>query len=107
MSAILSVQLDAVQGLAAELAVLAADLAGDAALCRSTAMFFGPALGGEEGWTAAEVAAAWSDLTGVVADRADAVAGTLLAAVAAYRAEDTALAERIGSSGREYVPVAR
>ena len=100
MSAILSVQLDAVQGLAAELAVLAADLAGDAALCRSTAMSLGAALGGDEGWTAAEVAAAWSDLTGVVA-------GTLLAAVAAYRAEDTALAERIGSSGREYVPVAR
>src|SRR4051812_22853838 len=107
MSAILSVQLDAVQGLAAELAVLAADLAGDAALCRSTAVSFGPALGGEEGWTAAEGAAAGGGVTGVGADPGGAVAGTLPAAVAAYRAEDKALAERIGSSGREYVPVAR
>jgi hypothetical protein len=107
MSSILSVQLDAVEALAVELAGLATELAGDAALCRSTATSLGAALGGDEGWTAGGVAVAWGGLTEVVADRADAVAGTLLAAVAAYRDADAALAERIGSNRRGPVPVLR
>jgi hypothetical protein len=95
MSSIISVQLDAVAALAAELTALAAELDDEAALCRSTASSFASALPGENGWAAADAATAWSGLTAVVAERGRAVAATLAAAVDSYRAIDTALAGRI------------
>jgi hypothetical protein len=87
----ISVQLDAVDALAAELAALAGELDDDAGLCRSTARSFASALDGHEGWTAAAAATAWGSLTEVVAARTAAVAATLTSATAAYRAADTAL----------------
>jgi hypothetical protein len=107
MSSILAVQLEAVDELAAELVALAAELAGDAELCRSTAASLQAALEGDEGATAAAAAGAWGALTGAVADRTAAIAGTLRAAVVAYRSADEAFAERIGSSRTAPVAVAR
>jgi hypothetical protein len=106
MSLTISVQLDAVQALAAELTALAADLDDDAALCGSTAGSLAAALGGEEGWTAADAGSAWAGMMGVLAARARAVAGTLAAAVDSYRAADLVLAERIGSRRPHAVAVA-
>jgi hypothetical protein len=102
-----AVQLDEVAALAAELAALAAELSDDAELCRSTAASFDRALDGTEGWTAAASAIAWARLTEDVADGSAAMAGTLLAAVSAYRAADVALAGRIASTRRDAVPAVR
>jgi hypothetical protein len=88
----ISVQLDAVQALAAELAVLSSQLADDAALCRSGAASLIQALARDAGWAAGSAATGWATLTGIVADRTDAVAGTLVTAVASYRAADAELA---------------
>jgi hypothetical protein len=103
----ISVQLDAVEALAGELAALAAELADDAGLCRSTAASLTAALGGEEGWTAGAAAIAWASLEGFVAARTGALAATLVDAVAAYRAEDAVLSERLGSGRLDAVPVPR
>jgi hypothetical protein len=106
MSSIISVQLDAVQALAAELSALAAELDDEAALCRSTAGSLAAALPGNEGWVAAGAGTAWSELTGLLADRARAVAGTLAAAVDSYRATELALSEQIASPRGGVVAVA-
>jgi hypothetical protein len=95
MSSIISVQLDEVSALAAEIAALGAELDERAHLCRGAATVLADALGGIEGWTASGVAVAWSSLVALVADRAGAAAGTLVAAVAAYRAADAAMAGRM------------
>jgi hypothetical protein len=94
----IAVQLDAVESLAAELATLAAELSDEAALCHSTATSLYSALGGDEGWSAGSAATAWAAVGEVVAARTGAIAGTLVAAVGAYRAADAALSERIGSA---------
>ena len=83
---------DQVEALAAELRALAAELAGDAGWLRSAAASFPAALGGDEGWTAGATATAWARLEEVLDARTSALAGTLSAAAAAYRAEDAALA---------------
>lgn len=87
----ISVQFDAVEALADELVALAAELHDDAGLCRSAASALYTALDGDEGWTSGGAAVAWGALTGVVAARTAAVAGTLGAAAAAYRAADATL----------------
>jgi hypothetical protein len=108
MSSPISVQLDAVEALAAELAVLAAELDDDAELCRSTAVSFTTALEGDEGWTSGAAATAWASLTALVAARTSAVADTLTAATAAYRAADSAMAGGIaGRRAPGAVPVPR
>jgi hypothetical protein len=91
-----SIAPEAVAVLADELRSLAGELTEDADLSRSTATSFPIALGGDEGWTAACAATAWGSLQEVLADRSRAVADTFDAAVAAYRAEDAALAGRVG-----------
>jgi hypothetical protein len=106
MSSIISVQLDAVQALAAELHALAAELDDEAALCRSTAGSLGAALPGEVGRLAADAGSAWSGLTGLLADRSRAVAATLAGAVDSYRATDLALSQRLGSRRSGAVAVA-
>jgi hypothetical protein len=93
----IAVQFDALDALAAELAALARELSDDAALCRATATSLYAALVGEEGWAAGSAATAWAALAEAVAARSGAVAGTLVGAVAAYRAADAALASRIGA----------
>jgi hypothetical protein len=95
MCSTISVQLDAVEALAAELSALAVELDDDADLCRSRAGALSAALDGHEGWTAGATATAWGSLTAVVAARTAAVAATLTAAAAAYRAADAALSDGI------------
>src|SRR6476620_9277045 len=107
MSEIVSVQLDAVEALAAELAALAAELHDDAGLGRSTASSLSAAFGGEEGWAAGSAGSAWTSLYGLIAGRTSAIAGTLAAAVDAYRAADLALSRRIGSGPLDAVAVPR
>ena len=102
MSSIISVQLDEVSALAAELAALSAELDDGAHLCRRAATALTDALGGPEGWQAAGVAIAWSSLVRLVADRTGAVAGSLVAAVAAYRAADAALAGKLCPADPRY-----
>jgi len=87
-----TVRPEAVEALATELRALAAELADEAGWVRAAAASFPVALGGDEGWTAGATATAWARLQEVLAGRAEAMAGTFLAAVAAYRAEDAALA---------------
>jgi hypothetical protein len=95
MSALISVQLDAVEQLAAELAGLATALAREAALCTSTAGSVAAALGGHEGFLAGTAAAGWPFLVDSLVLRADVIAGTLSGAVDAYRALDAGLAQQI------------
>ena len=99
MCSTISVQLDAVDALAAELAALAAELGEEELLCRSTGRSLTAALDGHEGWSAGATATAWGGLAAVVAARAAAVAATLTGATSAYRAADEALSEGIGAHG--------
>ncbi len=97
----ISVQPAALEALAAELSVLAAELARDADLCRSAAHGVTTALGGDEGSTAGNGATAWASLEEMLADGARSLARTLTAAVAAYADEDFSLSARI-RLGRGY-----
>jgi hypothetical protein len=94
----ITVHLDAVSALAADLAQLAAELDDGARMCRSTAVRLADALGGPEGWRAGVLATSWGALADLVAERAGAVAASLLAATVAYRDADAAVAE--GLAGR-------
>ena len=98
MSALISVQLDAVEELAAELATLAVALAYEAPLCTSTVGSLAGALGGQEGFLAFSAGSGWPRLIDALADRTTAIATTLSNAVDAYRLLDAGLAERV--SGR-------
>ena len=101
MSALISVQLDAVAALAAELAALATALAEEAPLCTSTATSLSAALGGREGGAAGAAGLGWAARLEGLARRSGTIATTLTGAVAAYRAADAQLSERItGSLGR-------
>jgi hypothetical protein len=91
---------DAVTALADELAILAAQLTEDGERARSAAGSFPEALEGHEGWAAGATATSWAGLYDVLARRTGALAGTLRAAVAAYVAEDAALAGSFGSGRR-------
>ena len=106
MSALISVQLDAVEALAAELAALAVALAGEGPLCTSTAGSLA-SLGGPEGFTAYSAAWGWVSLVDALASRTGAVATTLSAAVAGYRTVDAQLAERVGPGRRGATAIAR
>jgi hypothetical protein len=98
MSALISVQLDAVEELAAELAALAVALAHELPLCTATVGSLATALGGQEGFLAFSAGSGWPRLIGALGDRTGAIATTLSHAVDAYRALDAGLAERV--SGR-------
>ena len=95
MSAPISVQLDAVEALGAELTHLAGDLSEVAGSCAATPNRFQAALPGDTGWQAGVTGAAWAALVALLADRTRAVAATLVAAVADYRATDRDLAAAI------------
>ena len=88
----ITVHLDEVGMLAAELAGLAAELDDEARICRSAARRLGEALGGDVGWQAGALAHAWEQLARIVAARAGVVAATLVSATLAYRDGDAALA---------------
>ena len=95
-----AVEPDCVTALADELATLAAELAADVEQMRSAAACFPDALEGHAGWAAGATATSWACLYEVMASRTSALAGTLTAAVAAYLAEDAAVAGSFGS-GRQ------
>jgi len=97
---VLTVVPDGLTALADELATLAAELAGDVERIRSVAAAFPDALDGHAGWAAGATGTAWASLCELVAGQTTALAGTLTAAVAAYVAEDAALAESIGPGRR-------
>jgi hypothetical protein len=92
MSVLVTVQLDAVDALAEELALLADELLAEAPRCRTAAAELDGALGDLAGWDAGAAATAWAALLEVLAGDCASTAATLRAAVAAYRAEDAALA---------------
>jgi hypothetical protein len=94
---------EAVTGLASELASLAAELYADADRCRVGAGGLSTALDGHEGWTAGAAATAWAGLEELLAEQAAALARTLTAAVDAYAAADTRIAEGI-DPGRPTMP---
>jgi hypothetical protein len=80
-----SVRPDALTALADELAALAADLAADADACGGAAALLAAGLGGEEGLVAAFAARGWGQLLDGLADGCRTMAGTLHAALEAYR----------------------
>ena len=99
MSVTIAVQLDTVESLAAELAALAAELEGDAGLCRSTARSLGTAVSGHAGERAEAAGAGWGTLVELIAQETSALATALTAAVASYRLADAALSDRLLALG--------
>ena len=95
MSVHIAVRLDAVQALGEELAALATELSGDVDLCRSTAVSLGTAVTGDAAEQAEATGRAWATLVADLVAGADAAAGTLLAAVDAYRQLDAAVSDRL------------
>src|SRR4051812_29698125 len=92
MSTVISIQLDRVEALAAELVSLAGELAGETASCASAAASLHGALGGDEGWRAGVAGTAWAGLLRLIDERTAAVGATLSAAVLSYREADARLA---------------
>ncbi|MGY1716163.1 hypothetical protein [Geodermatophilus nigrescens] len=95
MSAPIAIQLDAVQELAEELALLASELSSEVGLCTSTAASLDVAAPGEVSESAGATGRAWAGLVDRLATGTGAVAGTLLAAVRSYRLADAALSDRV------------
>ncbi|MGY1820656.1 hypothetical protein [Geodermatophilus sp. SYSU D00079] len=95
MSVTIAAQFDAIDALAAELGVLAAELGEDARLCRSTAVSLGAAVPGDAGEQAGTAGSGWSALLDLVAQQTGVLAETLHAAVDSYRRTDAVLADRL------------
>jgi hypothetical protein len=106
MSSTISVQLDALDALAAELTALAGELRDDADRCASAAGALATGLNQDESLTAAWAARSWAAFADAVADATRAVAATLGAAVTAYRTAEAARTEAIGRRGLDHVAVA-
>jgi hypothetical protein len=106
MSAPVSIRYSAVEGLAGELAALAAQLAEEPPRCRAAAASARTAVDGDVGWRAGAAMTAWGSLTGLLAEQCAGLAGTLRAAVASYRAVDWTLADAVrpGRVGATPVP---
>ena len=105
MSATIAAEFDAIDALAAELAGLAAELAGEARLCRSTAVSLGTAVSGGVGESAGAAGSGWGTALELLGQQAGVLAATLSAAVDSYRVADAALADRVLS--RRHTPAAR
>jgi hypothetical protein len=106
MSALIAVQLDAVDALAAELAAVAAELGDEAPRCRTAAAELRE-LGDVTGWRAGAAATAWAALLELLARECGSTATTLRAAVAGYRAQDAGLAGAVLPGRIGAVPVPR
>ena len=95
MSVTIAAELDAIDTLAAELAGLAAELAGEAQLCRSTRVSLGTAVSGGAAGSAGAAGSGWGTALELLGQQTRALAATLSAAVDSYRAADAALADRV------------
>ncbi len=95
MSATIAAEFDVIDALAAELAGLAAELAEEARLCRSTAISLGTAVSGGAGDGAGAAGSGWGTALELLGQQTRALAATLSAAVDSYRAADAALADRV------------
>jgi hypothetical protein len=102
VSHLISVQLDVLGGLLAELRALGMELTEEGQVLSATGRSLERALIGPVGEEALLAGAEWAGAVAALATRTLAVAVTLEAAVAAYRAADLGLAEQIegGRSGR-------
>ena len=103
----ISVRPAALRALAAELSVLAGELADDAELCRSTGHSLLTALGDREGWPAHAAAWAWGRSQVLLADSTSALARTLDAAAGHYTDQDRSLAAAIGAGRPRPLPSPR
>ena len=95
MSVTITAQLDAIDALAVELTLLAAELGEDARLCRSTAAALGTSVTGETGERAGAAGTGWGSVLDLVAGHTGRLATTLHEAVASYRMTDAVLADRV------------
>jgi len=107
VSHLISVQLDALAALLAELTALGAELGADGELTAATGRSLGTALDGPVGGSAAAAGAGWADALTTLAARTLAVAATLDSALDSYRAADAGLAAQIDPGWRGRVPVPR
>ena len=105
MSGTVAAEFDAIDTLAAELAGLAAELAGEGQLCRSTAVSLGTAVSGGTGERAGTAGSGWAVTLELLGRRTGALAATLSAAVDSYRMADATLADRV--LARRSAPAAR
>ena len=95
MSVTIAAEFDAIDTLAAELAGLAAEWAGEAQLCRSTAVSLGTAVSGGAAEGAGAAGSGWGTALELLGQQTRALAATLSTAVDSYRAADAALADRV------------
>jgi hypothetical protein len=107
LSHLISVQLDALTALLAELSALGVELEREGELCASTGRSLGAALGGPVGADAEVAGAGWTGLVTTLAARTLAVAASLEAAVASYRTADATLAGQLDPAWAGRVPVPR
>jgi len=107
VSHLISVQLDALAALLAELTVLGAELGEEGQLAAATGRSLGTALAGPVGESAAAAGAGWAEALTTLAARSLAVAATLDAALASYRMADAGIAGRIDPGWAGRVPAPR
>lgn len=98
MPDIVTMQLDAVQALAAQLADLGAELAVDGGTAQVEGAQLGRVLTGPAADELAVAGTGWSALVDALGSRAQAVATGLEQAVASYRALDGLLTQRMGAA---------
>ncbi|MEI4272579.1 hypothetical protein TEK04_12680 [Klenkia sp. LSe6-5] len=96
MPDVVTMQLDAVQALATDLAELAAELAVGSGTTRAEGSRLGLALSGPAADELAATGAGWAGLVEALAGRAGVVATGLQQAVASYRVLDGLLLQRMG-----------
>lgn len=95
MSVTISIQLRAAQDLAEELAALAAELAGEAELCRSATYTLATAVDGDAAAAAGRLGTGWAGLVDLLAQETGTVSGALREAVHSYRLQDAVLSDRV------------
>jgi hypothetical protein len=107
VSHLISVQLDALAALLAELSAIGVELEQEGELCAATGRSLGAALAGPVGAEAGAAGAGWTDLVTTLAARTLAVAATLEAALATYRVADAGIAAQLDPGWAGRVPVPR
>ncbi|MGY5883693.1 hypothetical protein [Modestobacter lacusdianchii] len=107
MSDLISVQLDALGALLAELTALGAELGEEGELAEVTGRSLGTALAGPVGAGAATAGAGWAEVLTALAARTLAVAATLHGALDAYRRADAGIAGQLGPGLVGSTPVPR